>query len=53
MFWGVGIRRIMAGVPQILRPSFTASILGLKDQAADKIVAELGYAMSRSVLPAP
>jgi hypothetical protein len=33
-----------AGVTQVLRPSVTASILGLKEEAAGKIVSELGYA---------
>jgi hypothetical protein len=45
VFWGVGIRLLMAGTSQVLRPSFTASsIFRIKDPAAEKIVAELGYA---------
>jgi hypothetical protein len=41
---GIGMRLIMAAISQIFRPSFTASILGLHDEAAEKIVSELGYA---------
>jgi uncharacterized protein DUF6790 len=44
-FWAAGIRLMMAGVSQVLRPSFTASeILGIKDPSAKKIVSELGFA---------
>jgi hypothetical protein len=45
VFWGIGIRLLMAGTSQVLRPSFTASgIFRIKDPTAEKIVAELGYA---------
>lgn len=45
VFWGVGVRLLLAGASQALRPAFTAShILGVKDPTAEKIVAELGYA---------
>jgi hypothetical protein len=45
VFWGVGIRLFLAGISQVVRPSFTASnIFRIKDIAAEKIVSELGYA---------
>jgi hypothetical protein len=45
VFWGVGIRLFLAGISQVVRPSFTASnIFRIKDAAAEKIVGELGYA---------
>jgi hypothetical protein len=45
IFWGVGIRLLLAGISQVVRPSYTASnIFRLKDAAAEKIVSELGYA---------
>lgn len=45
VFWAVGIRLLLAGISQTLRPSFTASqILGIKDPSAQKVVSELGFA---------
>ena len=45
VFWAVGIRLLMAGLSQVLRPSFTASeILAVKEPGAAKTVSELGYA---------
>ena len=45
VFWGVGIRLLLAGASQALKPSATsAGILGIKDPAAEKVVSELGYA---------
>jgi len=45
VFWGRGVRLLLAGLMQATRPSFTASaILGVKDPDAEKIVVELGYA---------
>jgi hypothetical protein len=45
VFWGIGIRLFLAGISQVVRPSFTASnIFRIKDTAAEKIVTELGYA---------
>lgn len=45
VFWGVGVRLLMAGISQALRPAYTASgILGIRDPGAGKVVAELGYA---------
>ena len=45
VFWGIGVRLLLAGLMQATRPSFTAStILGVQDPDAGKIVVELGYA---------
>lgn len=45
VFWGIGIRLLLAGISQALRPSFTATnIFRIKDALAEKIVSELGYA---------
>jgi hypothetical protein len=45
VFWGVGTRLLLAGTSQVVRPSFTAlSIFRIQDPAAEKIVAELGFA---------
>jgi len=45
VFWGVGVRLFLAGISQVVRPSFTASnIFRIKDTATEKIVSELGYA---------
>ena len=44
VFWGVGIRLLLAGVRQMANPAFTAdSIFGIKDKAAETIVRELGF----------
>jgi hypothetical protein len=45
VFWAAGVRLMLAGISQTLRPSFTATqILGIRDPAAQKIVSELGFA---------
>jgi hypothetical protein len=45
VFWGIGVRLVLAGISQVARPAFTAStIFRIKDTAAEKIVSELGYA---------
>ena len=43
IFWGVGMRLFVAGIIQILKPSVTASILGV-DKSASIVVRELGFA---------
>lgn len=44
VFWGVGIRLLLAGVRQMANPAFTADrIFGIKDKAAEVIVRELGF----------
>lgn len=45
LFWGAGIRLLLAGVSQTLRPGFTAQkIFHIQDAEAAKIVVELGFA---------
>lgn len=48
LFWGAGVRLLIAGVSQIFRPAFTAeNILGSKaaaDSGINQIVQELGFA---------
>ena len=45
VFWGIGVRLLLAGVSQIARPGFTTSqILGIHDSRAQTFVSELGYA---------
>lgn len=44
MFWAVGIRLLLAGVRQVLQPSFTAAtIFRITDPAAEKLVTEIGF----------
>jgi hypothetical protein len=44
-FWGVGLRLLIAGVNQALRPGFTAKgIFKIEAPGAETIVTELGYA---------
>lgn len=44
-FWGIGVRLLIAGVNQAVRPGFTAKgIFNVTDSAAETIVTELGYA---------
>lgn len=46
-FWAVGVRLLLAGVSQILRPGFTAKgILGVDDPRSHVLVQELGFANS-------
>ena len=45
VFWGVGMRLLLAGVRQMANPAFTAdAIFGVKDKGAEVIVRELGFA---------
>jgi hypothetical protein len=45
VFWGIGVRLLLAGLSQITRPSFTArDILGIEAPGATKLVTELGTA---------
>ena len=41
--WGVGIRLLVAGIPQVIRPGLTAGILGVKDASANVLVREVGF----------
>jgi hypothetical protein len=43
VFWGVGIRLLVAGLRQVIRPGLTATMLGVKDQAANGLVREVGF----------
>lgn len=44
-FWGIGIRLLVAGISQVVRPEVTSkSILGLTSSEANIIVQELGFA---------
>jgi hypothetical protein len=45
VFWMVGIRLLMAGLRQIVQPSYTAAtILGIRGSEAEIVVRELGIA---------
>ncbi|MGO9833703.1 MAG: hypothetical protein ACLP1X_05760 [Polyangiaceae bacterium] len=45
VFWGVGVRLLLAGVRQVVQPSFTArEILHLAGPDAEVVVHELGFA---------
>src|SRR5258708_7324148 len=45
VFWGVGVRLVLAGIRQIAEPSYTAeTILGIKDPESHLVVRELGFA---------
>lgn len=43
VFWGVGIRLLVAGLRQVIRPGLTAEMLGVKDGSAHVLVRELGF----------
>ena len=43
VFWGVGIRLLVAGLRQVIRPGLTAELLGVKDASANVLVRELGF----------
>jgi hypothetical protein len=44
VFWGVGVRLLLASIRQILQPSFTATaIFRIQDPAAEKLVTEIGF----------
>jgi hypothetical protein len=44
VFWGVGVRLLLAGLRQTINPAFTArTIFEIKDEAAEKVVRELGF----------
>ncbi|QRG04903.1 hypothetical protein EZH22_17335 [Xanthobacter dioxanivorans] len=42
--WGIGARLLSAGVSQMVRPQFTAGMLGIEDPRAQIVVRELGFA---------
>jgi hypothetical protein len=44
VFWGAGVRLFIAGIRQVVQPSFTAGLLGVKDSSALVVVRELGLA---------
>ena len=45
VFWGVGIRLLLAGVRQVIQPRFTAKeIFGIDDPGSFAIVREVGFA---------
>ncbi len=45
VFWAAGVRLLVAGVSEIVRPEFAArGAFGIRDPKARKIVSELGYA---------
>lgn len=48
VFWGVGVRLLVAGIRQVIRPGLTAGMLGVKDQSANVLVREVGFGISRS-----
>ena len=43
VFWGVGIRLLVAGLRQVIRPALTAQLLGVKDASANVLVREVGF----------
>ena len=45
VFWGIGVRLLIAGITQISKPDFTLrTILGIKSLDAQQVVRELGFA---------
>ena len=45
VFWAVGVRTFLAGLQQTRDPGFTAgTIFAIKDKAAERLVAEIGFA---------
>lgn len=44
VFWGVGVRLLLASITQITRPQVTLGILGIKTNEATQIIRELGFA---------
>src|SRR5262245_17180046 len=44
VFWGAGIRLLMAGSSQVFRPRYTANLLGLQHDDAIMPIRELGFA---------
>ncbi|WP_454917508.1 DUF6790 family protein [Xanthobacter sediminis] len=44
VFWGLGVRIMLAAVKQMAQPEFTARILQIDDPRADVVVRELGFA---------
>ncbi|WP_201834612.1 DUF6790 family protein [Microvirga zambiensis] len=44
VFWAIGIRLFLAGIRQVLQPSFTAAtIFRIKDPEAENLVSEIGF----------
>lgn len=44
VFWAVGIRLLIAGIRQISKPAFTASIFSISSSESYPIIRELGFA---------
>lgn len=44
VFWAVGIRLLIAGIRQISKPAFTASIFGITSSESYPVIRELGFA---------
>lgn len=44
IFWGAGIRLLMAGGSQVFRPRYTANLLGLQGDDVQMPIRELGFA---------
>ncbi len=45
VFWGIGVRLLVAGISQLKRPEFTAkSVLGIKSKESTIVIRELGFA---------
>lgn len=44
VFWGVGVRLLIAGIRQVAQPSFTArNIFRMESPDAEKLVTEIGF----------
>lgn len=44
VFWGIGIRLLLAGIRQVMQPSFTArTIFHMESPDAEKLVTEIGF----------
>lgn len=43
VFWAVGIRLVLAGIRQTIRPRFTAAIFGVEDPRSLAIIREVGF----------
>lgn len=44
VFWAVGVRLLIAGIRQISKPAFTASIFGISSSESYPVIRELGFA---------
>lgn len=44
VFWGIGIRLLLAGIRQVMQPAFTArTIFRMDSPDAEKLVSEIGF----------